>query len=203
MASDTRSSSKEFEDTKAPIGGDPAVVPITEDDLYIDPAREARLVRKLDMRIAPVVSGEYGPAVDMLTLVSDGWYLPACLPRYVFENVMNRMLIIRSIQHRQRGQRRSCKGHWTHWSVTRSAILDEADIFHRQSAQCCYHSVLLDICRGRNPGNCATKEIPSQCLHFNPHDFMGSRHDFWWLRGESKSFVFPNYADPSRTVMLL
>jgi hypothetical protein len=50
----TRSSSKDFSESKAPLG-DSDVVPISEEDLYIDPVREAQLVRKLDMRIAPVV----------------------------------------------------------------------------------------------------------------------------------------------------
>lgn len=84
MAFDTRSSSRDFEDTKAPIGGDPDVVPITEDDLYIDPVKEKRLVRKLDMHVAPVVSDDmWPPAMTMkLSLLADilfRWLLYSCL----------------------------------------------------------------------------------------------------------------------------
>lgn len=53
-----RASTEDFDDK---TGGAPAeVVPIElneVDELYIDPKREARLVRKLDLRIAPLMSG--------------------------------------------------------------------------------------------------------------------------------------------------
>lgn len=52
---DTVGSSIEDSDEKRAVG-DVEVVPSTDEDLYIDPAREAALLRKLDIHIAPVVS---------------------------------------------------------------------------------------------------------------------------------------------------
>ncbi|KAL7412091.1 major facilitator superfamily transporter [Mrakia frigida] len=52
---DTVGSSIEDSDEKRAVG-DVEVVPSTDEDLYIDPAREAALLRKLDIHIAPVMA---------------------------------------------------------------------------------------------------------------------------------------------------
>lgn len=72
------SSVEDFDESK--LGQTPSeVLPVddlknsTLDELYIDPVREARLVRKLDMRIAPVMCGVFLLAYLDRSNISNAW----------------------------------------------------------------------------------------------------------------------------------